>query len=257
MTGDLITVEVQGEVAILRLNRPPLNLIDFDLIDALLEGLRVAGADPAIRAIVLSSSTADVFSAGLDLKAVRGWSAAQTRRMLERLYTELLDVQRGVGKPTIAAVRGVVRGGGITLAASCDMCIAGTSADFAYSEILAGLLPAIHFIRLPKLIPQGEAFDLLFNGDSFDAGTAERIGLVRRSVENAETEQAAIHEASRLATRAPDALRLGRTAFREIADADLRSRLPAVIDAFVEAQQSANGQEGLSAFLEKRDPVWT
>jgi enoyl-CoA hydratase len=104
----------------------------------------------------------------------------ETKKFLEKLYFALNDIQYRMGKPTIAAIDGAVRAGGMTIAISCDMIIAGDASTFGYPEIDVGLIPAIHFVQLPRLIGKHQAFGPLFLGDSFDAATAYRMAYSAR-----------------------------------------------------------------------------
>ena len=122
------------------------------------------------------------FSAGFDLDILRGKSATECGRFLDKLYVELAHVQHALGKPSIAAVGGAARGGGMTLAISCDVLLAGESATFGYPEIDIGLVPAIHFVHLPRIVGRHRAFELLFSGRSFGADEAHSLGLVSRVV---------------------------------------------------------------------------
>ena len=106
--------------------------------------------------------------------------------LLQELYVRLYDTQYNLGKPSIAAVGGAARGGGMTMAISCDVILAGRSATFGYPEIDAGVIPAIHFAHLPRIVGRHRAFELLFSGRSFGAEEAYRLGLVSRVVTDEE-----------------------------------------------------------------------
>jgi enoyl-CoA hydratase len=138
-------------------------------------------ADPAVRAIIIASAH-KVFCAGLDIDMIRGKSGLEAKGFVERLYFELNDVQYRLGKPSIAAIDGAARAGGMTIAVSCDMIIAGENASFGYPEIDVGLIPALHFVQLPRLVGKHQAFGPLFLGEPFDAPTAFRMGLVSEVV---------------------------------------------------------------------------
>src|ERR1700716_3236400 len=127
------------------------------LIDALLAALAKARDDDTVRAVIIASAH-KVFCAGLDLDIVRGKPGIETKKFLERLYFALNDIQYRMGKPTIAAIDGAGRAGGMTIAISCDMIIAGDASTFGYPEIDVGLIPAIHFVQLPRLVGKHQAF---------------------------------------------------------------------------------------------------
>jgi enoyl-CoA hydratase/carnithine racemase len=150
MSADLVRYSVSGHIAAIMLDRPPVNALSMELIDALLAAFAKARDDDAVRAIVIGSMH-KVFCAGLDLDIIRGRPGIETKKFLERLYFALNDTQYRMGKPTIAAIDGAVRAGGMTIAISCDMIVAGDGSTFGYPEIDVGLIPAIHFVQLPRL----------------------------------------------------------------------------------------------------------
>ncbi|MDH3600468.1 MAG: enoyl-CoA hydratase/isomerase family protein [Candidatus Tectomicrobia bacterium] len=255
-TTPRVRYEVTRHIADIVLDRPPVNALDFGLAEDLLHALRQAGRDPDVRAVVLSSHSETMFCAGLDLKAAQTWSSPEVKQFLNKLYLELYDVQCQLGKPSIAAVRGMARGGGMTVAISCDMIVAGERANFAYSEINVGLIPAIHLVRLPRLIGRHRAFDLLFNGDAFGAQDAYELGLVNRVVPDAEVMSTAREAADKLAQKSPSVMKIARDAFMQANDLGDHESISNVIDAFVQAHETEDAREGLRAFAEKRPPQW-
>ncbi|WP_089721128.1 enoyl-CoA hydratase/isomerase family protein [Candidatus Entotheonella palauensis] len=256
MPDSYVRYEVQDHVATLTMDRPPVNALDFKLMDDILAALRRAGDDPEVRAVVVNSAAESAFCAGLDLKAVQAWPPSEVKRFLEKIYIELYDVQNGLGKPSVAAVRGAARGGGISIAISCDMIVAGETSSFSYSEIHVGLIPAIHLIHLPRLVGRYRAFDLLFNGPAFGAKEAMDIGIVSRVVIDADVDATAWSVARQLAGRSPSAMRIGREMFKLVNDHGFRNQLPHVINAFAKLSETEDAQEGFRAFVEKRPPQW-
>jgi len=256
MPDSYMRYEVKDQVATLTMDRPPVNALDVKLMDDLLVALRRAGDDPDVQAIVINSAAEHAFCAGLDLKAVQAWSASHVKRFLEKIYIELYDVQNALGKPSIAAVHGAVRGGGISIAMSCDLIVAGETSSFSYSEIHVGLIPAIHLIYLPRLVGRYRAFDLLFNGPTFNAREAMDIGLVSRVVIDAEVYVTAWNVAHQMAMRSPSAMRIGRELYKLVNDNGFRNQLPHVINAFVQLSETEDAKEGFRAFVEKRPPQW-
>jgi enoyl-CoA hydratase/carnithine racemase len=159
-----------------------------------------------------------------------------------------------MGKPTIAAVDGAARGGGMTLAISCDMMIASEGASFGYPEINLALPPAIHFAHLHRIIGRYRAFDLLFTARTFNAREALSLGLVSRVVANALPE--AMAAARVIAAKSPAAIAFSRVAFHREADRTYTDAIARAVDDFCALAVSADAQEGLKAFLEKRKPDW-
>ncbi|HEY7243459.1 MAG TPA: enoyl-CoA hydratase/isomerase family protein [Xanthobacteraceae bacterium] len=247
--------EISDSIAEISLARPPVNALDLPLLDRLMEKLRQVGSDRTVRAVVLTSGLPGRFCAGLDLRALLDQSEAQVRRYLEKLYIELADVQYNLGKPSIAAVTGAARGGGMTLAISCDVLIAGESSTFGYPEIDLGLVPAIHFAHLPAIVGRHRAFELLFSGRSFGADEATLLGLVSRVAPDESVRAQALALARSFAAKSPAAVRLGRAAFMRAND--YRRKIAEAVDVFCNAARSEEAQEGLRAFLDKRPPRWS
>src|SRR5947207_12701948 len=161
MSTELIRYSVSGNIPEIVLDRTPVNALSMPLIDALLAALAKARDDEAVRAVIVGS-TQKVFCAGLDLDIVRGKPGIETKKFLERLYFALNDTQYRMGKPTIAAIDGAVRAGGMTIAISCDMIIAGDASTFGYPDIDVSLIPAIHFVQFPCFVGIHHACGPLF-----------------------------------------------------------------------------------------------
>src|ERR1043165_4464691 len=130
-----VRYEVREKVAHLVLDRPPVNALSLELIRGVVAAIDRAAADRDARAVIVSSAVARRFSAGLDLDILLGKRTEEIRAFLQALYIDLYDAQYNLGKPSIAAVGGAARGGGMTIAVSCDVILAGGSASFGYPEI--------------------------------------------------------------------------------------------------------------------------
>lgn len=251
-----VTYAAGDGIAEITLARGPVNALSVAFLEAILAAFRKAAADDAVRAVILRSALPKRFSAGLDLDVLLGKSGLEVRRFLERLYVGLADVQYGMGKPTIAAVNGAARGGGMTLAISCDVILAAESASFGYPEIELGLLPAIHFAHLPRIIGRHRAFELLFTGRRFEAAEAASMGLVSTVVPDAELDARARGLAAEFAGKPSTTMRLGRAAFMRANDLDYRRSVANAVEDFCNVATTPEAQEGLAAFLEKRLPAW-
>jgi enoyl-CoA hydratase/carnithine racemase len=251
---DHVRYTAADHIAVITLARPPLNAFSIGFLDEILKALRDAAADPDVRVVVLASGIAEMFCAGLDLDIILGSDDATIRDFLNRLYVELWDVQRNMGKPTIAAVDGAARGGGMTLTISCDLIIAGETASFGYPEINLALPPAIHFAHLHRIIGRYRAFDLLFTARTFDAHEALDLGLASRLAPRALPE--AMDAARLIAAKSPAAIAFSRAAFHREADRDYTDAVARAVDDFCKLATSPDAQEGLRAFLERRKPEW-
>ncbi len=136
-----VTYEVRDQVAEILLDSPPVNALNEGMIDALLDALRRAANDDAVRAVILGSAVPRRFCAGLQLDALHGATPSRAYQLVDKLYNGLSDAQFQLGKPSIAAVGGTARGGGMTLAIHCDMIIAADTATFGYPEVDVGVRP--------------------------------------------------------------------------------------------------------------------
>jgi enoyl-CoA hydratase len=256
MSDPGVSYAVADGIARITLNRPPVNALNLDTIRAIVAALRRAGADDKAHAVVLTSAVPRRFCAGLDLALLLGKSSQQVREVLQALYVDLHDAQYNLGKPSIAAVGGAARGGGMTIAISCDVILAGGHATFGYPEINIGVLPTIHFAHLPRIIGRHRAFELLFSGRSFDVQEAFDLGLVSKIAPDAELDAAAMALAADFAAKSTTVMHLARAAFMRQNDLDYRRSVASAVEDFCNVATSAAAQEGIRAFLEKRPPKW-
>src|SRR4051812_40922373 len=133
--ADGVRYETGENIATITLDHPPVNALTTGMLDRITAHLKIAAADDQVRCVIVASAVSKRFCAGLDLSVVVGDDAAGVRRVLEKLYLELFEAQRDLGKPSIAAVDGAARGGGMTMAISCDVILASDAATFGYPEI--------------------------------------------------------------------------------------------------------------------------
>jgi enoyl-CoA hydratase len=225
------------------------------MIDDLIAALGRAAVAADVRVVLITSAVPRRFCAGLDLAAVLN-DVSALRGLVDKLYVRLADAQQALGKPSIAVVNGAARGGGMTLAISCDVVIAGAGATFGYPEIDVGLLPAIHFVQLPRVVGRHRAFDLLFTGRSFGAQEAVALGIISRVVDDEVLDREARALARTFAAKPPQVMAIGRAAFRRTNDNDFRNKLVDAVGDICDAAASDEGREGLQAFVEKRKPRW-
>jgi len=251
---DTVRYAVADRIAHIVLDRPPVNALSLDMIGAVIAALRHAAADDAARAVVLSSAGVRHFCAGLDLATLLGKSREEVREFVHALYVDLHECQCNLGKPSIAAVGGAARGGGMTMAISCDVILAGQQATFGYPEINIGVLPAIHFAHLPRIAGRHRAFELLFSGRTFAAQEACELGLVSKVVADAELAAAADALAADFVAKSPAVMHLARAAFMR--QNDYRRSIADAVEDFCNVVTTDAAQEGIRAFLEKRAPRW-
>jgi enoyl-CoA hydratase/carnithine racemase len=247
---------VADRIARITLNRPPVNALILETVQAIVAAFKRAAADHEARAVILTSVVPRRFCAGLDLAVLLGKSSEQVREFLQALYVDLHDAQYNLGKPSFAAVGGAARGGGMTIAISCDVILASNQATFGYPEINIGVLPAIHFAHLPRIIGRHRAFELLFSGRTFDVQEAFSLGLVSKIVADAELDATAMALAAEFAAKSPTVMGLARAAFMRQNDLDYRRSVASAVEDFCNVAATAAAQEGIRAFLEKRPPNW-
>ena len=247
-----IEYAVTDGIAEIRLNRPPVNALTLGMLGDLLAALRRAGEDDGVRAVLLTSAVPSRFCAGLDLKGMADKGGDTVRALLDKLYVELADMQYDLGKPSIAVVNGAARGGGMTLMISCDVIVAGESATFGYPEIDRGLVPAIHFVHLPRIVGRHRAFELLFGGRAFGAAEAATLGLVSRVVPDSQLESEARALAATFASKPANTMRLARAAFMRANDLDYRRGIGNAVELFCNVAATEEAQQGLRAFAGKQ-----
>ena len=245
---------VRERVAEITMRRAPVNAIDHALIEDINDAYRKAKADPGVRAIILTSAFERSFSAGMDLAMIRNARGLDLRRYLEKLYFEMHDLQYRMGKPTIAALTGPARAAGVTLAVSCDVLVASETASLGYPEILVGVIPAMHFVHLPRQIGRHKAFELLFSGKPISASDACAMGLVNTVVPADQVMAEARRIARDFAAKSPLVMQLARDSFMRANDFEYRRAIENVVETICNIIATDDAQEGLDAFNEKRKP---
>jgi len=252
-----IDYSVQDGVAEIILNRAPVNALSIPMLEEILAAFRSARDDDAVRAVIVASALPRRFCAGLDLDILLENRGEAARDFLNKLYVDLADMQHSLGKPSIAAVAGAARAGGMTLSISCNVIIAGRSATFGYPEIDVGIIPAIHFIHLPSIVGRHRAFELLFSGRAFDASEAAELGLVSKVVADDAVLAEARAMARMFAAKPRQVMRMGHNTFMRLNDRGYRRDIGNVVESFCSVVATPDAQEGLRAFVEKRTPQWS
>jgi len=253
-----VLLDVDGGVATITLNRPPaLNALTIPMKERLLEVIERVGADPAVRAVVLTGA-GRAFCAGQDLKERLEPGAPPLGEELILRYNPIVRALRTIPQPVIAAVNGVAAGAGASLAFACDLRIAAEGASFVLAFGRIGLLPDSGATwTLPRLVGAARAAEIALLGDPVSAAEALRIGLVSRVVRGEELATQAAAMAARLAAGAPLAMALTKRALAAAFERDLDAALDAEADAQQRAGSSRDHAEGLTAFVEKRAPRFT
>ena len=249
--------QVKDHIATLAMNRPPVNAIDHPMIDAIHAALRRADQDPEVRAVILTSAIPGMFCGGMDLRMVAEGDALALRAFVYKFYMETMNIQYALTKPSIAVINGPARGAGMTLSITSDIMVAADDIDLGYPEIDIGLIPAIHYAHLPRQISRHKAFELLFIGKPISALEAVDLGLINHAVPRAELMEKALSIAQVFAQKSPTIMALGRQSFMRANDLDYRRNVENQIETLCNVFDTADGREGLLAFLEKRPPKWS
>jgi len=251
---ETILVERRGSVAIITINRPEkrnaLNIQTRAEGAAVLDVLR---ADDAVRVVVFTGAGDKAFIAGADIAEFADRTAITQREvMLERGLFNAIDT---FPKPVIAMVNGYCLGGGCELALACDIRIASDKASFGQPEINLGIIPGGGGTqRLTRLVGEGKAMELILTGAIIDAQTALTLGLVNHVVPAEQLETKTMEIANRIAEKSPIALRLAKEAIKLASRSNLDEGLRREVDLFALCFSSADKDEGVKAFLEKRKP---
>ena len=253
-----ISTERRDAVVVVTIDNPPMNALSTALLEELEAELDALDSDDGVRAIVLRGGGDRALVAGADIKefpALRessgeGGSARGIQKLGHRM-----DAAR---TPFVAAIGGYCLGGGLELAMCCDTRICADDATLGQPEIALGLIPGGGGTqRLPRLVGHGRAMFLNLTGDFIDAQTAYAWGLVERVVPVAELEDAALAIAARIATRSPHAVAVLRELARTTRDLPLEEGLRREAEGFARCLRSEDGAEGVTAFIEKREPEFT
>jgi methylglutaconyl-CoA hydratase len=255
-----LQIEKAGKVATVRMNRPDKhNAFDEHLIAELTQAFRDLAGDDAARVVVLAANGAS-FSAGADLDWMKRMSAL-SRAENERdslLLADLMAAIDGCPKPVVGLIEGAAFGGGVGLVACCDIAIATTKASFCLSETRLGLIPAVISPYVAAAIGPRACRRYFLTAEKFDAATAERLGLAHRVVEPDALSAARDEIVGHLLKGGPAALAAVKDLIRRVSfagiDDDLRRDTARRI---ADARASAEGKEGVAAFLEKRKPSWS
>ena len=248
----------EAGVATIALDQPDTrNALSDELLDDLLSAFTAARDDPAVRCVVLTSTHEKVFSSGGNLAGFASEAPLVHKHFGTDRFPRLFRLIGELGKPTLCAANGHVLAGALGIALACDLVIAREGARFGTPELDVGVFPFMVTALLYRNVPRKKAAELLLLGEQLEAAEAERIGLVNRVVPADGFDAAVADWARRLAGRSPALMKLGKDAMfrqQDMAFADALEYLHAQLTI---AFSTEDIQEGVKAFFEKRDPVWT
>jgi 2-(1,2-epoxy-1,2-dihydrophenyl)acetyl-CoA isomerase len=253
----VLRVERDGAVATIVLDRPDaLNALTIPLKEALLVAFEEVAADDAVRAVVLTGA-GRAFCAGQDLRERLEPDALPLADEIRARYNPLIRAMRALPKPIVGAINGVAAGAGASLAFACDIRIAAEGASFLLAFGRVGLIPDSGATwLLPRLVGAAKAAELALTTEPLSSTDAERYGLVAKVVPAAELLPVSAALAARLAAGAPVALALTKAALERSWAATLEEQLETEADLQGQAGATADHQEGIAAFLERRPPAF-
>jgi methylglutaconyl-CoA hydratase len=254
-----ILLSRDGAALRITLNRPDVrNAFDEEVIDALSACMASAADDPTVRVVVLSG-TGKAFCAGADLawmaKAV-AYSHVENMADAEdfALMLERIDT---LPKPVIGRVHGAALGGGVGLAAVCDIVVSADDATFGLTEVKLGILPAVISPYVLRKIGMSAARELFLTGDRFGAQRARELGLVHEVVPESELDAAIDRRIAGLLTSSPSAVAATKALIRDVAGESPKDLIGLTTSRIAAQRVSREGQEGMRAFLQKRKPDWS
>jgi enoyl-CoA hydratase/carnithine racemase len=246
--GEFVRVEVAGQIATIRLDRPKMNALNAQVQAEIAEAARQVSADDAVRAVVLYGGER-VFAAGADIKEMAPLGQAEMAERAAALQAAF-NVVADIPKPVVAAVTGYALGGGLELALCADFRVLGENAKVGQPEILLGVIPGAGGTqRLPRLIGPARAKDLIFTGRQVTAAEALAIGLADRVVPDAGVYQAALDLVARYASGPALALRAAKQAVNKGLEVDLATGLEIERLQFAGLFATADQKAGMRSFI--------
>ena len=248
--------EDRDGIATLTLNRPgQRNGLSMALMGEMIEALAAVDADPSVRVVVLAGA-GPAFCAGHDLKEMRALNGEDAvAAVFERCSTMMQAIVR-LRQPVIARVHGIATAAGCQLVATCDLAVAAEDARFATPGVNIGLFCSTPMVALSRNVAPKHAMEMLLTGEAVDARTAERFGLVNRVVSGDRLDAEVDALARLVASKSSYTLALGKQTFHDQAALPLGEAYDVASAAMTRNMLAEDAAEGISAFLEKRAPVW-
>jgi enoyl-CoA hydratase/carnithine racemase len=257
----ILTREKLGSISVLTLNRPEArNSLSEGLIAELRAALSEIHDDASVRAVVIAAN-GPAFSSGHDLKELtaRRTDADRGRAYFAGIMNACSAMMQAIvqlPKPVVAAVQGVATAAGCQLVASCDLAVASEAATFATPGVDIGLFCSTPMVALSRNISRKQAMEMLLTGEPISARTSQQIGLVNRIVAAGAERDAAIALAEKVALKSAYTVKLGKAAFYRQAEMSLADAYRYATEVMTENMMARDAEEGIGAFIEKREPKW-
>lgn len=252
-----IILEKEENLAILYINRPAaLNALNKDTLKEIREAISVVAEDSSISGLIITGAGNKAFVAGADIAFMQPLSAAEARAFASYGEATFRMIEL-MEKPVVAAINGFALGGGCELAMSCDIRIASENSLFGQPEVGLGVIPGFGGTqRLPRLIGEGRAKELIYTADTINAAEAYRLGLINHVYPPEELMDQAKKLVKKIASKAPLAVAYAKYTIGRGIQVDLDSSMGIESDMFGMCSATADQKEGMKAFLEKRKPVF-
>jgi enoyl-CoA hydratase/carnithine racemase len=253
--------ETIGPIDVLTLNRPAArNSLSEAMIAELHAALDGIAVDKSIRAVVIAANGA-AYSAGHDMKEMTARRSDPDRGRayfaeLMNACSAMMQAVVHLPKPVVAAVQGIATAAGCQLVASCDLAVASEAASFATPGVDIGLFCSTPMVALSRNVPRKQAMEMLLTGEPISAATAKAIGLVNRVVAAGTERDAAIALANQVALKSAYTVKLGKEAFYRQAEMSLADAYRYAAEVMTENMMARDAEEGIGAFIDKREPKW-
>jgi enoyl-CoA hydratase/carnithine racemase len=250
-----ISFATEGPIAVVTLNRPQRrNALSLELMTELIECLNEIGRDRSLRAVILAAA-GKVFCSGHDLSEMVGRDLNAYQEVFD-VCIELMTRIQSIPQPVIAQVQGIATAAGCQLVATCDLAVASDQAAFATPGVKIGLFCTTPMVALSRAVGRKRALQMLMTGDMVDALTAVEWGLINMAVPASELEEQSRKLAKRIAEASSLTVAIGKQAFYTQIDLDQPKAYAYAKEAMCMNALAADAQEGISAFLEKRQACW-
>lgn len=249
-----LRIDREGPLAVLTLQRPPLNALNSETLRGIRDALTSLAADSTVRVVVLTGGGEKAFAAGADIKEMASLDPLGAREFA-RLGQEVCNLLERMEKPTIAAINGYALGGGCELALACDIRIAAEGAVLGQPEVNLGIPPGFGGTqRLSRLVGRGRASELIFTGRQVEAREAASLGLVNRVVPRDKLLDEARELSRIILEKGPVGVALAKAALQQAEETGISQGLAFEGEAFSYAFSTEDQKEGMEAFLDKRKP---
>ncbi len=254
MADPLVSYTEDGPIAIVTISNPPKNVLTIPLIEAFETVVEDLEKKEGIKAIVITGS-GPIFIAGADIKVIASIKSPEAGEALARRGQALFNKIEQMQKVVIAAINGYCLGGGMELAMACHLRILGDRVRMGQPEINLGIIPGFGGTqRLPRIVGQAKAIELILSGDMINAEEAKRIGLANKVVPEGEVLKQALGLAKKIASKSRSAIEAIMKAIEEGMNEPLSIGLGREAQLFGQICQTEDMREGITAFLEKRQP---